>query len=409
MIGKLVDFSVRPFPPNSFKTRLNAEGRDVALGSPMIYRKPIAVSPSLTLILNSTLLYVFKNKSLLTHLALKSQLEQANQHGLAFEGHSVEFCPNNPNQFCVAGLHSMHVLTINPEDGTVGKATPLVTFTNRNEYINKLQYLEIGVLIGDSKSWKLISGKTATLVIHAAKDGGIIRDWCVMKLEERKFVVPTYLLVAITSYENVYTLQFDENDKGDKHVTNKLFVELKKKDPGSAINVGYLPDGRKYALFGFKDKRENNNIGRLESNRIENIASLKFHGSHPAYEKHVILGAITRVPLPGQDKLMFCCTLKTEINKDLSIQSGQLTLFSLGQDEKFCVQPLTHLPTDTNCEGFAILPIDESANCIISLHEDGSVNMFVQGELKKDSVTKLIKDMDEKEPTKKSDAAKTLE
>lgn len=125
------------------------------------------------------------------------------------------------------------------------------------------------MLIGNMRNWKLIASKSPTLVIQAPKDDGVVRDWHVMKLEDRKFVVPTYLLVAFTSYETIYTLQFDENDRGEKHMNNKMFLDMKKRNTtGSAIYAGYLSDGRKFALFGSKDKKDNNNIGRMETNRI---------------------------------------------------------------------------------------------------------------------------------------------
>jgi hypothetical protein len=274
--------NARLFPQNSFKTRLNNNENQLREISPMICRKPIAVGKTLTLVLSSTTVNVLQNKRILVHLNTKTNLEAINHHGLNFECHSIEFCPNVPTQFCVAGLQNMIVLSINPEDGTISKH-PAIAYTNRGEYINKIQYLEVGIMLGDTKSLKLVPSKTPSLVIQGAKDGGLIRDWHVLKLEEDKFIVPTYLAIAITSYSNIYTLQFDENDKGEKQFTNKINVELKKKGPGSAIHLGYMSDGRKYVVFGFKDKEGNNFIGRLEPNLIENVAPLKFNTLHPNF------------------------------------------------------------------------------------------------------------------------------
>ena len=344
----LTTLSLRLFPPGTFKTRLaSSNDNQIRDTSPFLVRKPIAVGRTLTLVLSSTTVNVVENKRILVHLNSKTNMDAINHHGLNFECHSIEFSPNQPNQFCVAGLTNMQVFTINPEDGTIGKHAA-ITYSNRNEYINKIQYLEIGVLLGDTKSLKLVQSKTPSLVIHGAKDSGLIKDWHVLKLDDDKFAVATYLVVVATSYNYIYTHQFDENDKGEKHFSNKINFELKKKGSGSAVHLGYLSDGRKYIVVGLKDKEGINFIGRLEPNLIESIAPLRFQGMHPAFEKSLNLGHLARVG-DWPDRMVFCCTLKPETTKDTSSQAGQLTLFSLSQDEKFLVQPLQTSPTDSKC------------------------------------------------------------
>lgn len=177
------------------------------------------------------------------------------------------------------------------EDGTLVKRPDLTNYANRAEYINKMQYLELGVMFGDTKSIKLNSGKSTILTIHAAKDDGLIRDWHALKLTEPKYTNTTYLLTVITAYNNVFTLQFDENDRGEKTLTNKVQFE-KRKDPGSSIRTGYLVDGSKYIIDSFKPK-DSNFIGKLEGNMVENMNFLKFYGLHPNFDKNYIIGLIS--------------------------------------------------------------------------------------------------------------------
>jgi hypothetical protein len=93
----------------------------------------------------------------------------------------------------------------------------------------------------------------------------------------------------------------------------------------------------------------------------------------------------------------------------LSINAGQLALFSLCQDEKFAVQPLLHTPNDSKCEGIAVLPIDHQSNAILSLHEDGSLSIFVEGELKKESLLNAIKELDEAQPSRDANSDRIYE
>lgn len=403
----LSTLALRLFPPGTFKTRLNTNNdNQIRDTSPFLVRKPIAVGRTLTLVLSSTTINVIQNKRIFVHLSNKTNMDAINHHGLNFECHSIEFCPNQPNQFCVAGLTSLQVLTINPEDGTIGKHAAF-TYSNRNEYICKIQYLEIGVMIGDTRSLKLIQSKSPSLIIHGAKDSGLIKDWFVLRLDDEKFTIPTYLVVA-ASYNHLYTYQFDESDKGEKHFSNKLNFDLKKKGSGSAVHLGYLSDGRKYIVAGLKDKEGINFIGRLEPNLIESIAPLRFQGLHPAFEKSLNLGHIARVG-ERPDRMVFACTMKPETTKDTSSQAGQLTLFSLSQDEKFQVQPLQNSPADTKCEGLAVLPIDANCNAVLGLHEDGSLSIFVEGDPKKELFQAAIKNLEENLQSKEQEAEKVYE
>lgn len=191
-------------------------------------------------------------------------------------------------------------------------------------------------MLGDTKSLKLVQSKTPSLVLHGPKDAGLIKDWHILRLEDDKFTVPTYLAAVATSYNYIYTYQFDESDKGEKQFTNRINFELKKKGSGSAVHLGYLSDGRKYIVVGMKDKEGINLIGRLEPNLIDSIAPLKFQGLHPSFEKsanerNLNLGHIARMG-DSPDRMVFCCTLKHETTKDTSSQAGQLALFSLSQD-----------------------------------------------------------------------------
>jgi hypothetical protein len=52
----------------------------------------------------------------------------------------------------------------------------------------------------------------------------------------------------------------------------------------------------------------------------------------------------------------------------------------------------------------AVLPIDRQSNAILSLHEDGSLNIFVEGELKKESLINAIKELDEAQPSGEADS-----
>lgn len=129
----LSTMNTRLFPPGTFKTRLGNNNDSQIRGGtcPFLARKPIAVGRYLTLVLSSNIIYILQNKRILIHLNSKTHMDSINHHGLSFECHSIEFSPNQPNQFCVAGLTNMQIFTINPEEGTISK-NAAITYSNRS-------------------------------------------------------------------------------------------------------------------------------------------------------------------------------------------------------------------------------------------------------------------------------------
>ena len=201
----LSDQSCKVFASN-YKLKLNIDS--AVRSSPMIARKPIAVAGNLVLLLSSLSIHVFDCKKFFTHvLNPSSQNDQLFRHDLLIEAHSVEFIPNNPRLLCVAGVRMIQMLAVNA-DNTITKH-PSNAYENSNgEIINKIQCLEIGVLVGDAKSIKLIdlTSKNVIITIQGPKEGGIIREWSAVKEPHSKAGVSAYSLLVITSYGSIFQL-----------------------------------------------------------------------------------------------------------------------------------------------------------------------------------------------------------
>ena len=115
---------------------------------------------------------------------------------------------------CVAGLKTIHILSIG-NDNTISKS-PVNTYDNNNgDVINKIQALEIGILISDARSIRLIdlTSKSVLMVIPPPKEGGVMKDWYACKELNSKSLF-AYSLLVISSYGSIFHIQFDENDRG---------------------------------------------------------------------------------------------------------------------------------------------------------------------------------------------------
>lgn len=159
---------------------MNFDNGNGVRASPMIVRKPIAISDKLILVLCSLSIHVFEARKFLAHICNPSNNhpEYLYRHDLLIEAHSIEFIPNNPTLLCVAGLKVMQILNVG-SDNTISKS-PINSYENsNNDVINKIQCLETGVLISDARSIRLIdlTSKSVLMVIPAPKEGGVIRDW----------------------------------------------------------------------------------------------------------------------------------------------------------------------------------------------------------------------------------------
>jgi hypothetical protein len=69
------------------------------------------------------------------------------QHSVTFDVHSIDFSPLDDSTFCVAGLHTIIIFTLNAEG--------IITRTNtrssvNNDYINKIRASNIGVFYSTS-------------------------------------------------------------------------------------------------------------------------------------------------------------------------------------------------------------------------------------------------------------------
>lgn len=116
-------------------------------------------------------------------------------------------------------------------DNTISKSPVNSYENNSGDVINKIQALEIGILISDARSIKLIdlTSKSVLIVMPAPKEGGLIRDWYACKEPNSKSLF-SYSLLVITSYGSIFHVQFDESDRGEKQLNKKLNGHNKKKD-----------------------------------------------------------------------------------------------------------------------------------------------------------------------------------
>lgn len=101
----------------------------------------------------------------------------------------------------VAGLRTVQILSINNE--SMISKNMMNSYENTGaDVINKIQPLEIGVLVSDARTIKLVdlTSKSVLITVPAPKEGGLIRDWHAVK----DITNASYNLLVITSYGSIF-------------------------------------------------------------------------------------------------------------------------------------------------------------------------------------------------------------
>ena len=55
------------------------------------------------------------------------------------------------------------------------------------------------------------------------------------------------------------------------------------------------------------------------------------------------------------------------------------------------------------------MPIDRNSNAIMGLHEDGSLSIFVEGDIKKEGLIAAIKQLEESQQSKDADSERNYD
>ena len=130
-------------------------------------------------------------------------------------------------------------------------------------------------------------------------------------------------------------------------------------------------------------------MGRLEDNQLEDATFLPLK---PLFDKNFILGHIQLAKTNSHKDFNIICTIKPSLNQEMSIHQGILAVIRIKKDNsKLEIQPIY---SEYRCQTFCVIPIGEKW-AMVSLHEDGCLQMTLSGKISKALIEEEIKNIKE--------------